>query len=232
MLYRAAAPFFVGLLATAGTFAWIFWIDPLMGETPGGFDEFLQQMDAVIEGRGILFGFNNPQRLWLIPLALTILLYGAVHYRWVAKQLMANYKSADGVTFSSALKGPRITMIYVLGNFIAYMALIVGIGLMVVLGGLMFGYGLFVSPDIGGANPFSDWPRIVSLVLLAVVYLGVFLMWGVLHNTFVTFPIMRHMALTTTLPTTIGITGISQRARDELAQAEGFAEALDLGAAI
>jgi hypothetical protein len=64
------------------------------------------------------------------------------------------------------------------------------------------------------------------------MYLAVFLMWGVLHNTFVTFPIMRHMALTTTLPATIGIANISQRARDELAQAEGFAEALDLGAAI
>ena len=57
-------------------------------------------------------------------------------------------------------------------------------------------------------------------------------MWGVLQNTFVTFPIMRHMALTTTLPTTMGIVSISQRARDEFAEAEGFAEALDLGAAI
>jgi hypothetical protein len=145
---------------------------------------------------------------------------------------MANHKSADGVAFASTLQGPRVTMIYVLGNFIAYLVLVVGIGLLVFLAAASFGIGLIMSPDVAGGGPFSDWPRWVTPVVLGALYLGAFLMWGVLHNTFVTFPIMRHMALTTTLPTTIGIASISQRSRDEFAEAEGFAEALDLGAAI
>lgn len=232
MLYRAAAPLFMGLLVTSGTIAWLFWINPLVGDTPETFDGFLKKLDEAIEGRAVLFGYNEPMRLWLIPLSFAMLVYGLIHYRWVAKRLMANHKRADGVTFASALKGPRVSMIYVLGNFIAYMALVIGIGILVVLGSVVLGYGLFMSPDFATPSPFSDWPRILSLVVFGVVYLAVFLLWGVLHNTFVTFPIMRHMALTTTLPTTIGIAQVSQRARDEFAEAEGFAEALDLGAAI
>lgn len=232
MLYRAAVPIVISLLATGATAAWLLWVAPIMGELPETFDAFLIQLDAIIEGRNAAFGLNDPMRIWLVPLCLSGLLYGAIHYRWVAKRVMADYKSADGVVFASALKGPRVTMIYVLGNFIAYMALIIGIGLMVILAATVFGYGVFMSPDATGSNPFAGWPRWLSLVLLGAVYLSVFLMWGVLHNTFVTFPIMRHMALTTTLPTTIGIASISQRARDEFAEAEGFAEALDLGAAI
>ena len=40
------------------------------------------------------------------------------------------------------------------------------------------------------------------------------------------------MALTTSLPDVSGLGRISQRERDAFAEAEGFAEALDLGAAI
>ncbi len=232
MLYPATLPFVSGVLIMAATSVWVVWIDPLTGNAPETFDAFFKQMDAFFDGDTILLGLNQPWRLWLIPLSFFMLLYGAIHYRWVAKRLMANHKSADGVAFASALKGPRVTMIYVLGNFIAYLTLIVGIGVMVLLAGAMFGYGAFMAPGEGGPGLFAVVPRWVSLVTLGILYLGIFLMWGVLHNTFVTFPIMRHMAITTTLPTSIGIADISQRARDELAQAEGFAEALDLGAAI
>ena len=232
MLYKAAVPFIIAVLASLGTALWLLWFAPVLGDMPENFDVFLGQLDAVIEGRNAALGLNDPMRLWLVPVCFSSLIYGAIHYRWVAKRLMANHKSADGIAFASALKGPRITMIYVWGNFIAYLALVIGIGLMVFMAAAFFGYGILLSPDAAGSSPFSDWPRWLSLVLLGVMYLAVFLMWGVLHNTFVTFPIMRHMALTTTLPATIGIANISQRARDELAQAEGFAEALDLGAAI
>lgn len=232
MLYRAAIPFLFALIATAATAAWLLWIAPIMGTLPATFDAFLRELDTLSEGRSGPLGFEDPIRLWLIPLCFSALLYGAIHYRWVAKRIMANHKSADSVAFASALQGPRVTMIYVLGNFIAYMVLVIGIGLLIFLAAASFGFGVMMSPDVAAGDPFSDWPRWVTPVVLGALYLGVFLMWGVLHNTFVTFPIMRHMALTTTLPTTIGIASISQRARDEFAEAEGFAEALDLGAAI
>ncbi|MGJ8625979.1 MAG: DUF898 family protein [Sulfitobacter sp.] len=231
MLYRAAMPFSLGLLLTALTVVW-FFVDPIMGTGPETFDEFLIQIDSFFEGSGAVLGLNDPARLWLLPLCFSTLLYGAIHYRWGAKRILANHKIADGVVFASALKGPRITMIYVLGNFIAYMALVLGIILLFFLAAAFFGFEMLLDPTPVGGDISSDWPRWASLLLFGAVYLGVFLLWGVLHNTFVTFPIMRHMALTTTLPTTIGIARVSQRARDEFAEAEGFAEALDLGAAI
>ena len=43
---------------------------------------------------------------------------------------------------------------------------------------------------------------------------------------------MRHMAVTLGLVNVAGLAQVSQRARDEFTEAEGFAEALDLGAAI
>ena len=53
-----------------------------------------------------------------------------------------------------------------------------------------------------------------------------------LHHVFVTYPLMCHMTLTLSLQNVAGLAQVSQRARDEFAEAEGFAEALDLGAAI
>jgi hypothetical protein len=174
--------------------------------------------------------WQDPWRLWLVPLCLVALLYGAIHYRWSAKRIMADHKSADGVSFASAIKAPRVTMIYVFGIFISYLVLVVGILLLVIMAISFMGF------EAAANDPFASvgigLPRWLGLILLGALYLSIFLLWGVLHNTFVTYPLMRHMAVTTTLPRSIGIPDISQRARDEFAEAEGFAEALDLGAAI
>lgn len=229
MLYRATWPFLVAVLASLSAAAWLFWFDPLLPTNPLGIDVALRNVIEVLQGRTEWFLWKSPERLALVPLCLTGLLYGAIHYRWACKRIMANHKTAEGVVFASALKAPRVTMIYSLGMTISYLALVLGILLLVMLTMLMFGYDVLLNST---DNPMSAVPRWLGYVFLGMIYLGVFLMWGVLHNTFVTFPLMRHMALTTTLPDTIGIPAISQRKRDELAQAEGFAEALDLGAAI
>ncbi|MGC1494520.1 MAG: DUF898 family protein [Sulfitobacter sp.] len=232
MLYHAAMPFLSFLILLGATMVWLIVITPIAENVPTSFDDFVQQIDMIFEGTSGSLGLENPARLWLVPVCLFGLLFGAIHYRWVAKRIMANHKSADGVTFASSLNGPRITMIYVLGNFIAYMVLVLGMLLLLLLSAALYGFDFVLAEQGAELGALSHWPRWASLILLGAVYLGVFLMWGVLHNTFVTFPIIRHMALTTTLPTTIGISSISQRARDEFAEAEGFAEALDLGAAI
>ncbi|MFC6639399.1 hypothetical protein ACFQDR_20460 [Sulfitobacter sediminilitoris] len=168
----------------------------------------------------------------MIPLGLSGLLFGAIWYVWVSKRIMANHKIGPGVQFASDLSGLRVTFIYVLGNFIAYMMLVIGVVALVLLAAFVFSDSLVFFADMPGAGAVSDLPRWVSVVLLAVLYLTFFLLWGVLYNTFVTYPLMRHMAVTTTLPIVVGLPLISQRDRDAFAEAEGFAEALDLGAAI
>jgi hypothetical protein len=48
----------------------------------------------------------------------------------------------------------------------------------------------------------------------------------------VTLPLWRHYAETLTVTGTENLAALRQRPRDEFTEAEGFAEALDLGAAI
>tara|TARA_R110002049_G_scaffold309056_2_gene516326 strand:- start:2180 stop:3439 length:1260 start_codon:yes stop_codon:yes gene_type:complete len=230
MLYRAAGPFAIAALASAATGLWLLWWGPVV--PPGAFD-----LNEILTGSATAFDIDlkgmrlqDPMRLWLVPLCLAALVYGAVHYRWVAKRLMANEKSAPGLRFASRLSGPRVGVIYVLGTFIAYLVLVLGIALIVFMGVMMFGFGSTLNPEL--ALVMAGWPQWLSVVLLAVVYISVLLMWGVMWNAFVVFPLMRHMALTTSLPDVSGLPAVSQRARDEFAEAEGFAEALDLGAAI
>ena len=49
---------------------------------------------------------------------------------------------------------------------------------------------------------------------------------------FLTLPLMRHYAETLEVTGALQLAAIHQRARDDFAEAEGFAEALDVGAAI
>ncbi|MBD3665955.1 DUF898 family protein [Sulfitobacter aestuariivivens] len=229
MLYRAAIPFVLALVATSGVAAWLLLIDPVWPDTLSDVDRAIRSVYLLLFQDGEMLSMNWPERLFLIPLCMSALVYGAIHYRWATKRIMANHKSADGVRFASKIKPPRVTMIYVLGISLSYSVLVFGLALLILLVIGALGFDAVLGDDIA---VMADMPQWLSFVLLGALYLGVFLLWGVLHNTFVTFPLMRHMALTTTLPTASGLARISQRTRDEFAEAEGFAEALDLGAAI
>jgi len=54
----------------------------------------------------------------------------------------------------------------------------------------------------------------------------------VLTQIFLTLPLIRHYAETLELTGAASLAGVAQRDRDTFAEAEGFAEALDVGAAI
>lgn len=232
MLFPVTWLFILGLFASAGALAWTLYIDPVFPQEEITGPMIADEIEELLAGRGTTFDLNAPERLLAIPVSMAMLLFGAIYYRWGAKRIMANHKIGPGVQFASALSGVRVSFIYVFGNFIAYLMLIFGITAVVMLGFVVFAGDLSLLSDVPGTGFFADLPRWASLGLLGVSYLAFFLLWGVLHNTFVTFPLMRHMAKSTSLPVAVGLPLVSQRARDEFAEAEGFAEALDLGAAI
>jgi hypothetical protein len=228
-LYRAAWPFALSLLSLVGGIIWLLLREPLLA----------QALDEEAAFQRVIAGLTNPwvsgvedeRALLILPLALAGMLFGAIYYNWTAKRIMARHKSARGITFDSALSGVRISFIYVLGNFVAYLFLFLGLFGLVLLAVATYGFGdLPMGED--GMSLLAAMPRWLAFVGIALLYLSLFLLWGVLHQTFVTFPIMRHMARTTRLPEVAGLHLISQRERDAFAEAEGFAEALDLGAAI
>ncbi|NNE54166.1 MAG: DUF898 family protein [Sulfitobacter sp.] len=232
MLYRATLPFVVSLLLLATAVLWMVWLDPVFAEGTPEPQDVAKTVDRMFETGRISSDLTAPARLFLIPIGLAGLLFGAIYYRWMAKRIMAQHKTARGIRFASALSGVRVSFIYVLGNFIAYLFLVIGILTLVFLALVTVGFDAVMADDLGLLGGYAGLPRWLSFGLLGLLYLGVFLLWGVLHNTFVTFPLMRHMARTTSLPQAEGLRLISQRERDAFAEAEGFAEALDLGAAI
>jgi hypothetical protein len=66
----------------------------------------------------------------------------------------------------------------------------------------------------------------------AALYFLIFIFWGVFRQVFVGLPNLRHYAEMLTLTNAHDLADISQRAHDAFAEAEGFADALDVGAAI
>ena len=231
MLYRAAWPLLAGLASVVLILFWMVVLDPVLSDLSLSDGPFWQTVDELFEQSLRPNAMNAAERGWLLLPAFALGGYGLIYYRWVSKRILANYNHAPGISFASTLSGPRVAMIYSLGIFISYMALMLGVLALVLAAFGLFGPGViesYLGIQMGGV----DLPRWASFAVLGALYLFVFLMWGVLHNTFVTFPLMRHMARTTTLPNVEGLTQISQRERDAFAEAEGFAEALDLGAAI
>ncbi len=232
MLYRAAWPFILVALCVGALMVSIIWLDPIFPTENGTWKGYLDAIEGMIENETFDVGAVRPMRALLLFPALLGLIYGVVHYRFASKRILANHKRALGVQMFSKLNSLRVSIIYVLGTTIAYAFLGIGLIAIIILAALSLTSGLFFLEQFDAANPFGDWPKWVSLGVFGALYLSVFLFWSVLHNAFVTFPLMRHMAVTLRLENTADLSQVSQRARDEFAEAEGFAEALDLGAAI
>ncbi len=232
MLYRAAIPLIASLLLLAGGAAWMFWVDPIVVSSDVTFQEMTRSLEEMMDGGAPALPVVGLGRLFIFPVGLAGLLYGAIHYRFVSKRLMANHKSTQGITLTSRLSGPRVASIYVFGSFLAYFVLTLGIASLIFAAFVTVGPSVIFGVDMGAWQPAEELPQWLVIVGFAAFYLTVFLMWNVVYNTFVTYPLMRHMAQTLSLPQRHGLQTISQRARDNFAEAEGFAEALDLGAAI
>ena len=75
-------------------------------------------------------------------------------------------------------------------------------------------------------------PEPILTAIAIASYFLLFLMWSVLMHAYVRFPMMRHFASSLTIINLGELANVSQRPRDEFGEAEGFAEALDVGAAI
>lgn len=213
MLYRAAIPFAVAVLMSGLIVVWLVWLDPLIPNSANPFGDIFSELESAEEFGFALFGWDRPMRLLLLIPASVLLIYGAVHYRFVTKRILADHKHSDGVRLHSSLNGLRVSMIYVLGTTIAYSILVVGLLAIVLLVFGLLGPEAFLDEQLGMGDPLGDFPKWLAIGIIAVSYLSLFLFWGVLHHVFVTFPLMRHMALTLSLHNVAGLAQVSQRAR-------------------
>ena len=226
MLYRAGLPFVVALIAATAFALWLLVLNPVL---PGlSLNDSLPDLVQIFTELYIV----APERLWLAPLFVLALLYGAIHYAYVSKRIMANHKTLNGVKLTSDLRPVRVSCIYVFGYILAYTILVLGIIALVLMAIPVLGLDGMQRVMESDLPLGPDIPTWLGYPLLILMYFGVFLMWSVFSNVFVTFPLMRHLTATLSVQKSDGLAEISQRKRDEFAEAEGFAEALDLGAAI
>jgi hypothetical protein len=183
---------------------------------------------AAVAGAAAL---GSPGWLFLLTVTVPLFFYGLLHYRVRSFAILTNAKRAGGVGFAAAPRVGRILAIHLVGNLI--IGVLLG-GLVAVLAAGLAG-GL-VAAQGAGATGFDAAMTGAPVGLLigvgALSYLSVFLMWQVLRQVFITLPVWEHYAETLAITGAPALAAVGQRARDEHAEAEGFAEALDLGAAI
>lgn len=188
-------------------------------------------------------GYKLTAAIGLAILAVFPALFFYLRYRVVALRYMANHKTAGGVGFVSMASFPRLFWLnlggYVLTNVFTSLA---SLGVAAAASGVLWlvypglrDFGLFATVAVteGSVLGGEGMPSVeVGVVFAISIYMSTLLFFAVFRQTFVLFPIWRHYAQTLTLTGGEHLGDIAQRARDEAAEAEGMAEAFDLGAAI
>lgn len=174
---------------------------------------------------------ESPRFLALLVISVPWMGFGLVHYNVRSFQLLAAHKRLGGIGFDAKPRVWRVLRIYLLGYLIVFLAL----GLLLMLVGVVFVTifePVFLSEILDAPVRTGRQPDWLVLVFAAPAYFLIFVLWGVLRNVFVTMPLARHYAETLTLTGTENLDQIQQRGRDEFVEAEGFADALDVGAAL
>ena len=160
-------------------------------------------------------------------------LYGLVYYRVDTLRRLTDAKTVRGVSLGLAPNAFRVMMIYVLGTLLAAAAIFVP---MVMLGILLL---LIQSTDMlaelgleDRLEPIAGAGRYILIGASVLIYFTIFLLWSALKNVFITYPIIRHYFSTLNLSPASAVADIRQRPRDAFEEAEGFADALDVGASL
>ena len=208
MLYRAAPPLIAGLAAIAGGAG-------LGLASPEGFENWITALGF---GAGSL-----------------VALYGLVHYRVASLRILTNSKRAGPLRLEARFSPGRVAAILVFGHLVSGLVLAVLLTALAAAAGAVLAaaapdFALDIAserlPELGGL------PAAALAVVAALTYFLLFILWGALRHAFVTMPLWRHYAETLTVTGTEELHRVRQKGRDAHMEAEGFAEALDIGAAI
>ncbi len=147
--------------------------------------------------------------------------YYSVHSHRI---LTRTKKLGENIQFTSEPRTARIIGIYLLGGLIISMLAPIIAGL---IGGIL---GVISNQALSGVDlGTGDAPA--GFVVGAVLgYVTLFVVFGVLSLIFIKQPILEHYALVTTVHNAEVLEDIEQREGDQMIEAEGFADALDVGA--
>ncbi|MEO1563291.1 MAG: DUF898 family protein [Pseudomonadota bacterium] len=173
----------------------------------------------VVGGIAVFVGY-----VWLI--------IGIVHFNIQSYAIMATQKKLNGeVLFVSEPSTGKVFGQTLLGSFIAST---IASAILAVLAavGAVFARIFGVMEDFDLMNPETIDPAFTTFMVigLAILYVLFFALFVALSQVFVTQPILEHYMAQTQIINPTALDTIRQRDQDDFVEAEGFAEALDVGA--
>ena len=189
-----------------------------------------------------LIVFSGEPRYWafaVIGLGAIWLPVGIVYYIVHSFRILTGHKTLDGVIgFSSMPRTGKVIGLYMLGSTAASLiASTAATLLLAVAGGLlasMSGGSNLLDFDamISGTMELDQATGLLAIAGLALFYMVFIVLFSALALVFIRQPLLAHYAAETEILNTGGLRNISQRAGDQMVEAEGFADALDVGAGI
>lgn len=180
-------------------------------------------------------GIPSPGLLIFAILAFyAALIFGFLYYGVTSFRILADNKSAgNAVSFSSEASVGKVFSIYALGVVIMIgVSVVFFIGVALIMG-IVIGSGFSVNADFAEAIASAFMGDFVAAIVAILFYVVVFLVFGAISHLVFIQPILSHYATTIAIADPHGeIDQVAQRAHDDSVEAEGFADALDVGAAI
>ena len=154
-----------------------------------------------------------------LPLALA-------HYSVRSFRIMTEGKSAGGLTFTSHARTGTVIAIHLLGWLLIAVISTVLITVLLAVSSLLTGEGLDTLAQV--EDP-GDLLQFVTFWVVAAGYLGFFLIFSALYAVFITQPVLAHFVATLDLHGVAELDLVRQREQDDFLEADGFADALDVG---
>lgn len=169
----------------------------------------------------------------LPPVAAIWLVIGVVHYRVQSFAYLTRHTTLGGtVGFDARPRTGTVIRKYVGGSILIALAIGVVGGLLTSFFGVLFG-GLMQMAEAGRPDGAAGAMAFVLPMLAALFgYLAILLFSGAAAYALIVQPILAHYTETLAVSDVAALQDIRQRAADRGADAEGFADALDLGGAI
>lgn len=205
------------------------WFGDTRFEQGGRWQDLYGAMKHVFIGLAVIFlgvaaGVAFQMELVLVALlaiGFVWLVIGVVHYRVQSFAYLTTTKALGGqIAFDARPQTTSVVMTYIIGG-IAISAAVA------IVGGLLSAVFLTAVEGIGvGAPP------IAVMVLLGLGYVAMMLAVGAASMAMIVQPIIAHYVDTLTAINVDAANMIRQRVADRGADAEGFADALDIGGAI
>jgi uncharacterized membrane protein YjgN (DUF898 family) len=171
----------------------------------------------------------DPRVFWLLLLVVPLFMAAGLRYRVRATGLMASEKRLGDLRLTARPSAARIGRIIAYGGLAILILLLLPLLALALAQLLLLPEALSLEPmDLLSLGPMG-W---LAIGLFVLIYFGVFLFWGVLRHSMITAPILRHYAETIEIGNSAILESVGQRPLAAARGADGFAEALDVGAAI